>query len=202
MLQVSRDNNLKIPKKLEDYNGTENSVEDKIAVKQAIAIAENKRFNKKEFLEKIEDDNELKNINKLPFNANDLVEITVVKKLGAYIIAVTEKSPKKYRGVFVNRMQNYCLDALENLLEANFIRMDSIENKTQREELQKEAIIKLKLLGYISMVAENSGCILKKQYKQISLQLSEAINLTVAWKKSDDERWEKEIRILSRKAFN
>ena len=134
MLQVSRDNNLKIPKKLEDYNGTENSVEDKIAVKQAIAIAENKRFNKKEFLEKIEDDNELKNINKLPFNANDLVVITVVKKLGAYIIAVTEKSPKKYRGVFVNRMQNYCLDALENLLEANFIRMDSIENKTQREE--------------------------------------------------------------------
>ena len=191
MLQVSRDNNLKIPKKLENYNGTENSIEDKIAVKQAIATAENKPFNKNNFLEKVEDDSELENINKLPFNANDLVVITVVKKLGAYIIAVTEKSPKKYRGVFVNRMQNYCLDALECLLKANFIRMDSIEKKTEREELQKEAIIKLKVLGYISMVAENSGCILKKQYKQISLQLSEAINLTVAWKKSDDERWKK-----------
>ena len=191
MLQVSRDNNLKIPKKLENYNGTENSIEDKIAVKQAIATAENKPFNKNNFLEKVEDDSELENINKLPFNANDLVVITVVKKLGAYIIAVTEKSPKKYRGVFVNRMQNYGLDALECLLKANFIRMDSIENKTEREELQKEAIIKLKVLGYISMVAENSGCILKKQYKQISLQLSEAINLTVAWKKSDDERWKK-----------
>ena len=91
----------------------------------------------------------------------------------------------------MNRMQNYCLDALECLLKANFIRMDSIEKKTEREELQKEAIIKLKVLGYISMVAENSGCILKKQHKQISLQLSEAINLTVAWKKSDDERWKK-----------
>ncbi len=191
MLQVSRDNNLKIPKKLENYNGTENSIEDKIAVKQAIATAENKPFNKNIFLEKIDDDSELENINKIPFNANDLVVITVVKKLGAYIIAVTEKSPKKYRGVFVNRMQNYCLDALECLLKANFIRMDSIEKKTEREELQKEAIIKLKVLGYISMVAENSGCILKKQYKQISLQLSEAINLTVAWKKSDDERWKK-----------
>lgn len=191
MLQVSRDNNLKIPKKLENYNGTENSIEDKIAVKQAIATAENKPFNKNIFLEKIDDDSELENINKIPFNANDLVVITVVKKLGAYIIAVTEKSPKKYRGVFVNRMQNYCLDALECLLKANFIRMDSIEKKTEREELQKEAIIKLKVLGYISMVAENSGCILKKQHKQISLQLSEAINLTVAWKKSDDERWKK-----------
>lgn len=191
MLQVSRDSNLKIPKKLEDYNGTENSIEDKVAVKQAIATAENKRFNKKEVVESVENDNELEKVNKLPFNANDLVVITVVKKLAAYTIAVTEKSPKKFRGVFVNRMQNYCLDTLECLLEANFIRMDAIEKKIKREELQKQAIVKLKLLGYVSMVAENSGCILKKQYKQISIQLSEAINLTVAWKKSDDERWKK-----------
>lgn len=191
MLQVSRDSNLKIPKKLEDYNGTENSIEDKVAVKQAIATAKNKRFNKKEVAESVENDNELEKVNKLPFNANDLVVITVVKKLAAYTIAVTEKSPKKFRGVFVNRMQNYCLDTLECLLEANFIRMDAIEKKIKREELQKQAIVKLKLLGYVSMVAENSGCILKKQYKQISIQLSEAINLTVAWKKSDDERWKK-----------
>ena len=107
------------------------------------------------------------------------------------MVILSEKSPKKFRGVFVNRMQNYCLDTLECLLEANFIRMDAVEKKTKREELQKEAIVKLKLLGYVSMVAENSGCILKKQYKQISIQLSEAINLTVAWKKSDDERWKK-----------
>lgn len=191
MLQVSRDSNLKIPKKLEDCNGTENSIEDKVAVKQAIATAENKKFNKKEIEESVENDNELEKINKLPFNANDLIVITVVKKLAAYIITVTEKSPKKFRGVFVNRMQNYCIDTLECLLEANFIRMDAIEKKIKREELQKQAIVKLKLLGYISMVAENSGCILKKQYKQISIQLSEAINLTVAWKKSDDERWKK-----------
>lgn len=191
MLQVSRDSNLKIPKKLADFNGTENSVEDKVAVKQAIATAENKRFNKKEIEESVENDNELEQVNKLPFNANELMVIIVVKKLVAYTITVTEKSPKKFRGVFVNRMQNYCLDALECLLEANFIRMDIAEKKAKREELQKEAIIKLKLLGYVSMVAENSGCILKKQYKQISIQLSEAINLTVAWKKSDDERWKK-----------
>ena len=191
MLQVSRDNNLKIPKKLEDSNEIENSKEDKAAVQEAIATAQNKKINKKQIEDTIEDDCELEKINRLPFNANDLMVITVVKKLGAYTIAITEKSPKKFRGVFVNRMQNYCLDAIECLLEANFIRMDTIEKKIRREELQKEAIIKLKLLGYVSMVAENSGCILKKQYKQISIQLSEAINLAVAWKKSDDERWKK-----------
>ncbi len=191
MLQVSRDSNLKIPKKIENVIKNVNTIEDKVAVKQAFATAENKKFNKESAIESVEQDKELEQVNKIPYNANDLVVITIVKKLGAYTIAVTEKSPKRFRGVFVNRMQNYCLDTLECLLEANFIRMDSTENKIKREELQKEAIVKLKLLGYVSMVAENSGCILKKQYKQISLQLSEAINLIVAWKKSDDERWKK-----------
>lgn len=191
MLQVSRDSNLKIPKKIENVCNNVNTIEDKVAVKQAFATAENEKFNKENVTEMVEQDKELEQVNKIPYNANDLVVITVVKKLGAYTIAVTEKSPKKFRGVFVNRMQNYCLDTLECLLEANFIRMETTENKIKREELQKEAIVKLKLLGYVSMVAENSGCILKKQYKQISLQLSEAINLIVAWKKSDDERWKK-----------
>ena len=191
MLQVSRDSNLKIPKKIENVSNTVNTIEDKVAVKQAFATAENEKFNKKSVTKMVEQDKELEQVNKIPYNANDLVVITAVKKLGAYTIAVTEKSPKKFRGVFVNRMQNYCLDTLECLLEANFIRMDAIEKKNRREELQKEAIVKLKLLGYVSMIAENSGCILKKQYKQISLQLSEAINLIAAWKKSDDERWKK-----------
>lgn len=193
MLQVSRDSSLKIPKKLESINEKVNNIEDKVVVKQAIAMAKNEKFNKNEVTKMIEEDKELEEISKIPYNANDLIVITVVKKLGAYTIAITEKSPKKFRGVFVNRMQNYCLDILEDLLEANFIRMDSKENKILREELQKKAIVRLKLLGYVSMVAENSGCILKKQYKQISLQLAEAINLIVAWKKSDDERWKKRI---------
>ena len=194
MLQVSRDSNLKIPKKIEKVIENTNTVEDKVAIKKAFATAENKRFNEEATTKIIEEDKELEQANKIPYNANDLIVITVVKKLGAYTIAVTEKSPKKFRGVFVNRMQNYCIDTLEYLLEANFIRMDSQENKISREDFQKKAIVKLKLLGYVAMVAENSGCILKKQYKQISLQLSEAINLISAWKKSDDERWKKRKR--------
>ncbi len=192
MLQVSRNGNLKIPKQIEIHEKNPNSIDDTIAIKKAIATANNEKVNSKLLKEDVEDeDKELNIISKIPSNSNDLIVITVVKKLGAYIIAVTEKSPKKFRGVFVNRMQNYCLDTLEFLLEANFIRMDSQINKTKREELQKEAIVKLKLLGYVAMIAENSGCILRKQYKQISMQLAEAINLIVAWKKSDDERWRK-----------
>jgi hypothetical protein len=153
--------------------------------------AENKKMDKLKLQQEIIQDKELEAVKKIPHNANDLMVITVAKKLTAYTITVTEKSPKKFRGVFVNRMQNYCLDALEALVEANYIRLDESAKKIQREELQTRAIVKLKLLGYISMVAENCGCILERQYKQISLQLSEAINLTIAWKKSDDERWSK-----------
>ncbi|MEI3530306.1 MAG: four helix bundle protein [Bacilli bacterium] len=190
MLQVSRDNNLKIPKKIVCKAEQINTVSDIVAIKEADAITKHEVFKKDKIKQEVEKDNvELDKIFRIPFNANDLVVITVVKKLGAYVIAVTEKSPKRFRGVFVNRMQNFCLDALEDLLKANYIRMDCLENKTKRENLQKEAIVKLKLLGYVAMLAENSGCILKKQYKQISLQLAEAINLIVAWKKSDDERW-------------
>lgn len=191
MLQVSRDNNLKIPKTLENVSGDLNSIEDKVAVKQAIATANDKKYNKEKIKEEVENDKELDQINKIPTNANDLMVITVAKKLGAYIIAITEKSPAKYRGVFVNRMQNLSLEVLELLLRANFLRMDSDANKKERENYQKEAIIKLKMLGYISMLSENSKCILMRQYKQIALQIGETINLIVAWKKSDDERWKK-----------
>lgn len=189
MLQVSRSNNLKIPKTLEDVNENLNSIDDKVVVKQVLTTANNQKFDKKKVKDNIEKDSELEKIEKIPFNANDLIVITVVKKLGAYMIAVTEKSPAKYRGVFVNRMQNLSLEILELLLQTNFVRIDCLENKKKREEFQKDAIIKLKMLGYISMVAENSNCILSKQFKQIPIQIGEAINLIAAWKKSDDTRW-------------
>ena len=189
MLQVNRTNNLKIPKDITNIYPEINTIDDKVNVKQAIATANNEKFDKQKVRKNTESDLELEIIEKIPFNSNDLIVITVAKKLGAYIIAVTEKSSAKYRGVFVNRMQNLALEVLELLLQANFIRIDSKNNKRKREEYQKDAIVKLKMLGYISMVAENSNCILKKQFKQISIQIGEAINLIASWKKSDDSRW-------------
>ena len=184
MYQVSRANHLKIPKKIELVTVKANCIEDVLATKKGLALARGEKWEaQKRKEEVIEEDKENKVIDQIPFNANDLMVITVTKKLTAYVIAITEKSPKKFRGVFVNRMQNYCLDTMECLLKANFIRMDSPMNKSKREQYQKEAIVKLKLLGYMALVAENANCILKKQYQQISMQLSEAINLIVVGKR-------------------
>ena len=129
MLQVNRTNNLKIPKDITNIYPEINTIDDKVNVKQAIATANNEKFDKQKVRKNTESDLELEIIEKIPFNSNDLIVITVVKKLGAYIIAVTEKSSAKYRGVFVNRMQNLALEVLELLLQANFIRIDSKNNK-------------------------------------------------------------------------
>ena len=191
-MKVSRKSSLNIPKQIKIDLESINSSDDKFATKKGIANAKGKKLDI-ELAETLinERDQAWDKVNKIPASSNDLIVVTTVKKLGAYIITVTEKSPAKYRGVFVNRLQNYSLDALEELLQANFIRMDSETNKKRREEHQKEAIVKLKMLGYIAMLAENSGCILKKQYKQISIGIGEAINLISAWKKSDDKRFNK-----------
>lgn len=91
MLQVSRANNLKIPKVVETGEKL-NRREDKIMVKEAISLAAEEKF---KMPTPIEDDDQLKKIEKIPFNANDLIVVTIVKKLGTYVIAITEKSPKK-----------------------------------------------------------------------------------------------------------
>ena len=60
--------------------------------------------------------------------------MTKTKDLAKYIITVTEKSPKKFRFTLVVRMQNYILDAIENIYLAN-----SQPIGAERLSLQKKA---------------------------------------------------------------
>ena len=69
--------------------------------------------------------------------------------------------------------------------------MDNTKNKDRRKECQHQAFLKLKLLGYMAFLSLESQCILKKQYEQISLQVADCINLLVAWRKSDADRFGK-----------
>ncbi|MCL2540031.1 MAG: four helix bundle protein [Firmicutes bacterium] len=120
--------------------------------------------------------------------SSELKVITEVKKLTAYVITITEKSPKKFRAVFVMRMQNYCVNTLEKLIRANSVRADSLEGKARRSALQHDAYTELKTLEYISFIALECKCILPNQYQQICRQLDSCISLLVAWRKSDERR--------------
>jgi hypothetical protein len=183
---MGRKNGLRVPNKIEKIENSVESQEDKIEIAIGVAKANNKKL--KEEIEIIEEHPDIEKEITTPKNSSELIVITKAKKLAAYVITITEKSPKKFRAVFVNRMQNYCLDCIEYLIEANSLRMDSNKNREKRKECQHNAFLKLKLLGYISFLALENQCILKKQYQQISLQLSDCINLLVAWRKSDAQR--------------
>ena len=171
---ISRNRQLNIPITVKNEVGMINTVADRVAADEAHATAHDRKLNREVSRQKAEtEDAEWKRISKIPESSSDLIVITKVKKLGAYVIAATEKSPAKYRGVSVNRMQNYCLDALQDMLNANFIRPADAENRRLRAQYQTDALIKLKMLAYVAMVAQNAGCILLRQYKQISLQIGE-----------------------------
>jgi hypothetical protein len=189
MEQLSR-KRLKVSKTIDNAEHNRNSVQDVVAVKLAFAIGENKRFKVDKELARLEiKDAELERVTKIPEEASDLIVVTKTKKLCAYIVAITAKSPSKFRGTFVNRMQNKTMDALENLITANFIKLDSMAHINEREALQRQAVINLKICGYVALLAEEAGCIIAKQYKQISIMIGECINLAVAWMKSDAKRW-------------
>ena len=122
---------------------------------------------------------------------HELAVITKTKDLCSYILTVTDKSPKRFRFTLVAKLQNRALDALESLLLANEVYLANRrpENLARRLELQHQAITSLKVLGYLAQLAMEQGCILSKQYEQISKRVYDCQNLTGAWINSDRRRF-------------
>ena len=112
---------------------------------------------------------------------SELVVITCAKKLLSYIVAVTEKAPKKYRFTFVNRMQNYAIEIVEDLFKANNLRTDIKATLAQRKDLQKDAYNKLKMLSYLSYLAFENGVILQKQYFVVADNIHECLVWLHQW---------------------
>jgi len=169
---------------------THMTIEEQLAIKESVATAEHKKFDKDaEELKAIKRDAEMERVTAIPVESSDLLVVTALKRLTTYVLLVTQKSPKQYRSVFVSRMQNYCIDALEHLFAANGVNVKTQQGFDLRKGYQDFALQKLKLLSYVGMVAEQVNCILPKQYKQISFLIADSINLISAWKKSDSERW-------------
>ena len=118
-------------------------------------------------------------------------ELTVITKdLCSYIMTVTQKSPKQFRFTFVTRLQNLALSAIENLFSANdvFVSKSNIHSQKERLSYQRRAMTDLKALGYIALLSMEQGCILPKQYEQISRQIADCQNLLGVWMNSDRKR--------------
>ena len=122
--------------------------------------------------------------------ASELSVITKAKDLCSYIMTITDKSPKRFRFTLVSRLQNYGLDIIEYLIKANEIYVPNVQSQEMADNLQRSAMSRLKLLGYISELAMKQQCILPKQYEQITKQVYDVQNLLGAWMNSDKKRYE------------
>ncbi|MDR1615510.1 MAG: four helix bundle protein [Syntrophomonadaceae bacterium] len=122
---------------------------------------------------------------------SELKVITKAKDLCGYVLAVTEKSPKRFRFTLVSRMQNLALDIIEQTYRANEIYASGPgreEAAARRLDYQHRALTSAKLLGYIALLACEQGAILPKQYEQITRLVSDCQNLLGAWINSGRRR--------------
>ena len=125
---------------------------------------------------------------------SEFAVLAKAKSLGSYVFEVTGKSPKKFRGTSVYRLQDLSLGVVEGIYRANAIRIvhddgPSAHGVHQRAQLQDSAILDLKTLCYLSMLAAEQGCLLFKQYECISKQADEVSRLLFSWSKSDRRRY-------------
>lgn len=126
----------------------------------------------------------------MPTNQNELTVITKSKDLCSYVLTVTQKSPKQFRFSLVSRLHEYSLEVIDKCYRANEVYVTGAD-KTAREKrlaFQHEALTALKLLSYISQLSMEQGCILPKQYEQITKKVSDCQNLIGAWINSDKKR--------------
>ena len=124
----------------------------------------------------------------------ELTVITKAKDLCRYVMTVTEKSPKRFRFTLAGRMQNLALDLIEHTYRANdvFTAGPGREAATaKRLDLQHAALTAARLLGYMALLANEQGCILPKQFEQITKLVSDCQNLLGAWIVSDRRRMQK-----------
>ena len=121
---------------------------------------------------------------------SELAVITKAKDLCSYVMTVTDKSPKRFRFTLVAKLQNYALDIIENLYRANevFVKAGDREKAQQRIDFQHQALTELKLLGYMAQLSMEQGCILPKQYEQITKKIHDCQNMLGAWLNNDRKR--------------
>lgn len=121
----------------------------------------------------------------------DMAVITHAKALCSYVLQASQKSPKAFRFTFTTRLQNLSLDVVEQLFRANevFVCRGDAAALARRAALQHEASTSLKMLVYVAEMAAAQGCLLMKQYEEISRRALDVGNLIGGWINSDRMRF-------------
>ena len=86
------------------------------------------------------------------------------------MFTITHKSPKEYRFAIVSQMQNYILDAVENLYRANAVQLAQ-KTIVNHKHYQCKTMTAFRLLGTVDQIGSKQGAITTHQLEQIAMQV-------------------------------
>jgi hypothetical protein len=133
-------------------------------------------------------------IGKMPYNKSKFKEMEVVteaKKLEYHTLVITsneKRYPKKYRFSIVNRMQDYAMNIIGDLMEANDISLNDLIDRQMRLRLQRSALRNCRLLLHYIEVSYRLQFIDSGSFEHWAKIANSVRNMIAAWYLSDKNR--------------
>lgn len=131
----------------------------------------------------------------------DLLIFKQAQDLCTYIMKGTQNSPKQFRFTYTTRLQNMSMDIVRDIYRANDIYVADVNEEgasslmNQRLRLQRDSLSNIQLLMYFSHLAVQQKAITVKNYELISTMGSGIKGAIIAWRKSDQKRYENQRKL-------
>lgn len=104
----------------------------------------------------------------------------------AYVLTITNKSPKKLRCDIIPNLRNTASLVLEDIIRANIC--DIKDNHENRKSYQQEAKVMLRVLEAFSEICVKANYITKHQFEVLTKHTCELYDMIVKWEESDSHR--------------
>lgn len=98
-----------------------------------------------------------------------------------------KRFPAKFR-IFVERIQNISMDIYENLVDANGMNLNVLEERKKREELQTRTIRDCNKLNFYIEISQNHNLISIESCDSWSKLCCDVKYMTVSWRSKDKNR--------------
>lgn len=113
--------------------------------------------------------------------------INKAEKVVSYTFQITERSPKKLRCDIVPKLRETACSIMEFIIEANQYEITK-EEFIIRKELQRKALIKIRLLEAFAEICSNNNYITKNQLDILVNETFELYQMIKNWIESDNSR--------------
>lgn len=112
--------------------------------------------------------------------------INKAEKVTAYVLIITNKSPKKLRCDIIPELRKTSFRIVEDIVRANCINLNT--NKQDRLELQQDCKASICVLDIFAEICEKQNYITSAQLTILSKLTQELYDMICKWVESDSKR--------------